>query len=198
MLYISLLLALLAVACLIFVPNTVILLSFVSIMHGFAVYSACHALLHKRDSRAALGWIAIILFMPPVGLPLYWLFGIARIDSQAVRLMEKAAQKVMGGLVDLHGKSLTEKPEGFIDKDEVPHAWHYLVNPGSSITGRCMLEGNDLTVLHNGVLIQNNTLILGTTEFIGFPKTVAHGRGPIVLQDHLNPVRFRNIWIREL
>ena len=119
-------------------------------MHGFAVYSACHALLHKRDSRAALGWIAIILFMPPVGLPLYWLFGIARIDSQAVRLMEKAAQKVMGGLVDLHGKSLTEKPEGFIDKDEVPHAWHYLVNPGSSITGRCMLEGNDLTVLHNG------------------------------------------------
>ena len=140
MLYISLLLALLAVACLIFVPNTVILLSFVAIMHGFAVYSACHALLHKRDSRAALGWIAIILFMPPVGLPLYWLFGIARIDSQAVRLMEKAA----------HGKSLTEKPEGFIDKDEVPHAWHYLVNPGSSITGRCMLEGNDLTVLHNG------------------------------------------------
>ena len=136
MLYISLLLALLAVACLIFVPNTVILLSFVAIMHGFAVYSACHALLHKRDSRAALGWIAIILFMPPVGLPLYWLFGIARIDSQAVRLMEKAAQKVMGGLVDLHGKSLTEKPEGFIDKDEVPHAWHYLVNPGSSITGR--------------------------------------------------------------
>ena len=55
-----------------------------------------------------------------------------------------------------------------------------------------------ITVLHNGVLIQNNTLILGTTEFIGFPKTVAHGRGPIVLQDHLNPVRFRNIWIREL
>ena len=55
MLYISLLLALLAVACLIFVPNTVILLSFVAIMHGFAVYSACHALLHKRDSRAALG-----------------------------------------------------------------------------------------------------------------------------------------------
>ena len=52
--------------------------------------------------------------------------------------------------MDLHGKSLTEKPEGFIDKDEVPHAWHYLVNPGSSITGRCMLEGNDLTVLHNG------------------------------------------------
>ena len=55
-----------------------------------------------------------------------------------------------------------------------------------------------ITVLHNGVLIQNNTMILGTTEFIGFPRIVAHGKGPIILQDHLNPVRFRNIWIREL
>ena len=55
-----------------------------------------------------------------------------------------------------------------------------------------------ITVLHNGVLVQNNTMILGTTEFIGFPRIVAHGKGPIILQDHLNPVRFRNIWIREL
>ena len=55
-----------------------------------------------------------------------------------------------------------------------------------------------ITVLHNGVLVQNNTMILGTTEFIGFPRIVAHSKGPIILQDHLNPVRFRNIWIREL
>ena len=55
-----------------------------------------------------------------------------------------------------------------------------------------------ITVLHNGVLVQNNTMILGTTEFIGFPRIVAHSKGPIILQDQLNPVRFRNIWIREL
>ena len=55
-----------------------------------------------------------------------------------------------------------------------------------------------ITVLHNGVLVQNKTMMLGTTEFIGFPRIVAHGKGPIILQDHLNPVRFRNIWIREL
>lgn len=55
-----------------------------------------------------------------------------------------------------------------------------------------------ITVLHNGVLIQNNTEILGTTEYIGKPKVVAHGKGSIVLQDHGNPTSFRNVWVREL
>ncbi len=150
MVAISFLFALLAVACLVFVPDTVLILTLAVAMHGVALFSAGHALLRKRDSRAALGWIAILLLMPPVGLPLYWLFGIARIDSQAVRLMEKAARNVIGGLVDLHGKSLSEKPYGFIDHSGLPEAWHYLSAPGSSISGRCMIGGNRLEVLHNG------------------------------------------------
>ncbi len=55
-----------------------------------------------------------------------------------------------------------------------------------------------ITVLHNGVLIQNNTEIKGTTPYIGLPKNIAHGDGPLKLQDHSNPTSFRNIWIREL
>ncbi|MBT8218203.1 MAG: DUF1080 domain-containing protein [Bacteroidia bacterium] len=55
-----------------------------------------------------------------------------------------------------------------------------------------------LTVLHNGVLIQNHAEIKGTTEDIGLPKNPAHGDGPIQLQDHSNPVSYRNIWIRKL
>ncbi|MEZ5044957.1 MAG: DUF1080 domain-containing protein [Saprospiraceae bacterium] len=55
-----------------------------------------------------------------------------------------------------------------------------------------------ITVLQNGVLVQNNTEIKGTTEYIGLPKNPKHGKGPIVLQDHGNPVSYRNIWIREL
>ncbi len=55
-----------------------------------------------------------------------------------------------------------------------------------------------VTVLHNGIVVQNHTEILGTTEYVGFPKQKEHGDGPIMLQDHGNPVSFRNIWIREL
>lgn len=57
-----------------------------------------------------------------------------------------------------------------------------------------------ITVLHNGVLIQNNFEIAGLTLFIGehYYEEGGHGPGPIMLQDHGNPTAFRNIWIREL
>jgi hypothetical protein len=58
-----------------------------------------------------------------------------------------------------------------------------------------------VTVLHNGVVIQNNTQITGHTPNVGLPKYTAHGPGPIKLQDHGDPsapLSFRNIWIREM
>ncbi|MFZ4260691.1 3-keto-disaccharide hydrolase [Sphingobacterium sp. HJSM2_6] len=61
-----------------------------------------------------------------------------------------------------------------------------------------LIKKGTVTVLHNGVLVQNNTELEGTTEFIGLPKMKAHGAGPIGLQDHGDLVSFRNIWIRPL
>lgn len=69
--------------------------------------------------------------------------------------------------------------------------------PVFSTTGERLSPGY-VTVLHNGVLVQNHTEILGTTEFIGPPLNIAHGKAPLQLQDHGELVSYRNIWIREL
>jgi hypothetical protein len=54
-------------------------------------------------------------------------------------------------------------------------------------------------VIHNGVLVQNNATIWGGTEYIGIPEYKPHAaKEPIMIQDHGDPVSFRNIWIREL
>ena len=55
-----------------------------------------------------------------------------------------------------------------------------------------------VTVIQNGVVVQLNTEIKGTTQYIGLPKYEAHGKAPLRLQDHGDLVSYRNIWIREL
>lgn len=53
------------------------------------------------------------------------------------------------------------------------------------------------TVLHNGVLVQDNVELKGNTEWVGLPKYTKHNfELPISLQDHGCPVSYRNIWIR--
>jgi hypothetical protein len=54
------------------------------------------------------------------------------------------------------------------------------------------------TVLQNGVLVQNNVELEGQTQYIGKPFYAKHGPKSIALQDHGNPVSYRNIWIRTL
>ena len=62
------------------------------------------------------------------------------------------------------------------------------------------IKSGTITVIHNGVLVQDHVEIKGTTEYIGWPQNPAHGRGPLKLQDHRDDSRvsYRNIWVREL
>ncbi len=63
--------------------------------------------------------------------------------------------------------------------------------------GNCVRKAR-ITLLHNGVCVHNNLQIEGATAHKTKARYSAHGEGPIVLQDHGNPIAYRNIWIREL
>ncbi len=57
-----------------------------------------------------------------------------------------------------------------------------------------------VTVLHNGILVQNNVEILGSTSWRGLPSYEAHGPDSIRIQKHgsTSGMAYRNIWVREL
>jgi 3-keto-disaccharide hydrolase len=83
----------------------------------------------------------------------------------------------------------SRKPGEWQTYDIIFHA------PRRSAAGKA--EPGSVTVLHNGVLVQDHTSVPGeSTTAAAFHGVVA--QGPLMLQDHGNPVRFRNVWIRRL
>jgi hypothetical protein len=68
--------------------------------------------------------------------------------------------------------------------------------------GKKIVKNATFTVLHNGVLVHDHVELVGGTDWRG-PHAISEyepheDKLPIRIQDHGNPVRFRNIWIREL
>jgi len=63
--------------------------------------------------------------------------------------------------------------------------------------GNCVRKAR-ITVFHNGVCVHNNLDIEGTTSHKKKAAYTPHGDAPFGLQDHGNPIAFRNIWIRPL
>jgi hypothetical protein len=62
-----------------------------------------------------------------------------------------------------------------------------------------LLEPARVSVFLNGILVQNNEELWGQTSWLEpIPYDPKADRGPIQLQDHNHPVRFRNIWLRKL
>ena len=62
-----------------------------------------------------------------------------------------------------------------------------------------LVEAARITVLHNGVLVQNHTKILGPTTHKALLSYEPHAAAlPLMIQGHGSPVEFRNLWIRKL
>jgi len=65
--------------------------------------------------------------------------------------------------------------------------------------GKRLIRPAFLTLFHNGILVHHYTMLLGPTSHRVQPPYAPHpAEGPLQLQDHGNPTRFRNIWYREL
>ncbi len=54
------------------------------------------------------------------------------------------------------------------------------------------------TVIHNGVVVQHNEALTGSTAYKKRPPYKPHGKLPLMLQDHGHRVKFRNVWVRPL
>jgi hypothetical protein len=62
-----------------------------------------------------------------------------------------------------------------------------------------LLKPARMTVVHNGVLVQDDAVLTGPTGHHVRPPYAGHAdRLPLELQDHGNPIRYRNIWLREI
>ena len=111
----------------------------------FGLFSAGHAVFHKRDPRAALGWVATCLVFLGIGPCLYWLFGVNRIQAHAQRLFRLGLWK--------HGTQTDKEIQTFRLSPQDPfHSKDYreLLSLSEKVNRLPLMVGNKLTPLFNG------------------------------------------------
>ena len=120
------------------------------VMHALSWFVVVHALLHKRDPRAALGWIAAVLFLPLVGVLLYFSLGISRANSRAAKLMARALESAGEHRRLLsNGSAHPSSPQLSLQSADLPPRF-FLAGVGERVTGRQLVGGNTLMPLFNG------------------------------------------------
>jgi len=89
-----------------------------------------------------------------------------------------------------------------VNASRAPGEWQtydiFFTRPRFAADGSLEKPGR-VSVLHNGVAIHSDTVILGTTSWADPPRYEPHPEAlPIALQDHGNPLQFRSVWVRPL
>jgi hypothetical protein len=125
--------------------------------------------------------------------------GIFLMSHYEVQVLDSYESKTY---VNGQAASIYKQHPPLVNAMKAPGEWNtydiYFTAPRFNADGMLVSPAR-VTVVHNGVLVQNNVEIKGPTEYIGIPNYKAHpDELPIKLQDHGDLVSFRNIWVRKL
>lgn len=107
--------------------------------------AAGHALLFKRDPKAAWGWIAVCVIFPVIGPLLYYFFGINRVKIRARRLEEVLSIPSSRLRVQ---RSSSSAP--FCAREDLPAQYHDMARISDAVTLRPIVKGNGIAMLRNG------------------------------------------------
>lgn len=123
-----------------FLPVALVALSLV-----LSLITSMHAILHKRDPRAAVSWAGLIWLVPVGGALLYVTFGVNRIARRAGKLRQK--RKPLERFA-----ASTVCTEAELCGDLTPEYAHLssIARVGDKLTGRPLLEGNAVEMLVDG------------------------------------------------
>jgi cardiolipin synthase len=111
---------------------TTVLITLVSLV------AAGHALVNKRDPRAAFGWIAVSLLFPLAGPVLYVLFGVNRVNTKARALDHRwTSPRITAG-------------DYVVDIDHVPDDCVELARISDAVSKRPLVRGNRIEPLRDG------------------------------------------------
>lgn len=110
-----------------------------------ATLAAGHAVLYKRDPRAALGWVSVCLFFPLVGSFLYYMFGINRIQTQAHKLTNRRPFRFKVG----YERGLRGSVSSAAGINQDPQLKNF-VHVSDRMNSRSLTVGNSVKMLQNG------------------------------------------------
>jgi hypothetical protein len=128
-------------------------------------------------------------------------------SNSGVFLMERYELQVLDSYrnktyVNGQAASVYKQYPPLVNASRPPGEWQsydvVFIAPRFAADGRVQTPAR-MTAFHNGVLVQHDVVLRGSTVYQGQPKYEAHAaKLPLQLQDHGDPVAFRNIWIRQI
>ena len=100
-----------------------------------ALYASVHALIYKKDSRAAFGWIGVCVFLPLLGPVLYFVFGVNRVHKRARALTQtNPNHRLFDQHLNIADKLVHHVPVSLLNLHKV----------SSHITGIPLIGGNNI------------------------------------------------------